>query len=49
MLMSGFPESEARDRLGDHQLAGFVQKPFDISALRRQIEDVLRGEPVKPV
>ncbi len=40
ILMSGFPEQEARERLGQDTLAGFVQKPFDLPTLRAQVERV---------
>jgi PAS domain S-box-containing protein len=43
ILMSGFPEQEARERLGQDTLAGFVQKPFDLPTLRAQVERVVQG------
>lgn len=41
ILMSGFPEVEARERLGDKGLAGFVQKPFDVGTLRKRVEEAI--------
>jgi CheY-like chemotaxis protein len=41
ILMSGFSEHETRERLGDEALAGFIQKPFDLAALRSQVEKVV--------
>jgi CheY-like chemotaxis protein/two-component sensor histidine kinase len=42
ILMSGFSEYEARERLGDEALAGFIQKPFDLATLRNRVEEVIR-------
>ena len=42
ILMSGFPEQEARERIGEATLAGFIQKPFDISTLRKRVEEVAK-------
>lgn len=42
ILMSGFPEQEARERMDGAALAGFIQKPFDIATLRRRVEDVVK-------
>ncbi len=45
VLMSGFSEVEARERIGKSQLAAFIQKPFDITILRRAVEQCLdRGK-----
>jgi len=41
ILMSGFSEHETRERLGDETLVGFVQKPFDLAALRAQVEQAV--------
>jgi DNA-binding response OmpR family regulator len=40
-MMSGFSESEARARLGELTIVGFIQKPFDFSTLRDRVESVL--------
>lgn len=42
ILMSGFPEEEARERIDGAVLAGFIQKPFDIATLRRRVEGVAK-------
>jgi CheY-like chemotaxis protein len=41
IMMSGFSESEARARLGELTIVGFIQKPFDFSTLRDRVESVL--------
>jgi signal transduction histidine kinase len=41
VLMSGYDEKDATLRFGDGSLAGFLQKPFDASALMGTIEQVL--------
>jgi CheY-like chemotaxis protein len=41
MLMSGFAETQATARFGEHQLAGFLQKPFSIELLQRRVAEVL--------
>ncbi len=41
ILMSGYSEIEARERIGSETLAGFIQKPFDIAVLRRAVEAVI--------
>jgi two-component system, cell cycle sensor histidine kinase and response regulator CckA len=45
VMMSGFSEKDARQRLGDLPIAGFVQKPFDFSTLRTRVEQVLQIKP----
>ncbi|PTY05164.1 hypothetical protein DB347_16980 [Opitutaceae bacterium EW11] len=45
VLMSGFPEQQARERLGEHVLSGFIQKPFDLTTLRRKVEELVQGQP----
>lgn len=45
ILMSGFSENETRERLGDEELAGFIQKPFDLTALRTQVEKAISAPP----
>jgi CheY-like chemotaxis protein len=44
MMMSGFSEKDARERLGDLAIAGFIQKPFDFSTLRTRVEQILAHE-----
>lgn len=45
ILMSGFPEQEARERIGDASLSGFIQKPFDIATLRKRVEEIVQASP----
>ena len=45
MMMSGFSETEARQRLGDQPIVGFIQKPFDFPTLRERVEQVLQFDP----
>lgn len=44
ILMSGFPEQEARERIGELSLAGFIQKPFDIGTLRKRVEEIVQAQ-----
>jgi PAS domain S-box-containing protein len=43
LLMSGFSEQQARERLGGCNVSGFLQKPFDFPILQQRIEAALRG------
>jgi two-component system, cell cycle sensor histidine kinase and response regulator CckA len=45
LVMSGYNEQAAMDRLGANQTSGFIQKPYDISALG---EAVLRAISARP-
>jgi PAS domain S-box-containing protein len=42
LLMSGFSEQQARERLGACNVSGFLQKPFDFPVLQQRIEVALR-------
>jgi PAS domain S-box-containing protein len=48
MMMSGFSESDTRQRLGDLTIVGFVPKPFDFPTLRGRVEQVLELDPLLP-
>jgi CheY-like chemotaxis protein len=37
ILMSGFAETHALARFGEHRLSGFLQKPFTIDDVRRRV------------
>jgi len=41
IMMSGFSEMEAREHLGDMGIAGFIQKPFDLSTLQARVKQTL--------
>ncbi len=45
MMMSGFSETEARQRLGDLSIIGFIQKPFDFPTLRARVEHIFQTDP----
>ncbi|WP_175414767.1 PAS domain S-box protein [Nibricoccus aquaticus] len=49
MMMSGFSETEARQRLGDLAIVGFIQKPFDFPTLRTRVEQVLQLDPASQI
>jgi PAS domain S-box-containing protein len=49
MMMSGFSETEARQRLGDLPIVGFVQKPFDFPTLRTRVEQVFQADPAAQI
>jgi CheY-like chemotaxis protein len=42
LLMSGFNEQEAVARFAGTGLAGFIQKPFTLPALREKLQEILR-------
>jgi len=44
ILCSGFSEHEAMQRFSGQGLAGYVHKPYRITALRDEIEKVMKGE-----
>ena len=44
ILCSGFSEHEATQRFSGQGLAGYVHKPYRITALRDEIEKVMKGE-----
>lgn len=43
LLMSGFSESEATAKFAGQGLAGFIQKPFEVSALVEQLSRVIQS------
>ncbi len=43
LLMSGFSESEATAKFAGQGLAGFIQKPFEMSALVEQLARVVHS------
>jgi PAS domain S-box-containing protein len=45
LVASGFTESQAREKLGDAPVAGFIKKPFRIEQLRETIETIFRAAP----
>ncbi len=45
LVASGFTESQARERLGDAPVAGFIKKPFRLEQLRQTIEAIFRAVP----
>jgi PAS domain S-box-containing protein len=49
MMMSGFSETEARQRLGDLPIVGFIQKPFDFPTLRARIEQIFQVDPAAQI
>ncbi|MBW2293238.1 MAG: PAS domain S-box protein [Deltaproteobacteria bacterium] len=44
VLCSGYSEQEATQRFADKGLAGFIQKPFSMAALREKLTKVLGSE-----
>lgn len=44
VLCSGYNEQEATQRFADKGLAGFIQKPFSMAALREKLTEVLGSE-----
>jgi CheY-like chemotaxis protein len=45
LLMSGFNEQQAVSRFSGKALAGFLQKPFRVPALREKLQQILAAEP----
>jgi FixJ family two-component response regulator len=43
ILVSGYNEQDATRRFTGKGLAGFLQKPFQLSALRDVVRDALEG------
>jgi CheY-like chemotaxis protein len=41
LVASGFIESQAREKLRDIQVDGFLQKPFQVSQLREKLDALL--------
>jgi PAS domain S-box-containing protein len=49
ILMSGFAETHALAKFGEHRLSGFLQKPFKIDEVQRRVTAVLAERPSEPV
>jgi two-component system cell cycle sensor histidine kinase/response regulator CckA len=47
-LMSGYNEQDATQHFIGRDLAGFIQKPFDMDSLRRTLQDLHVGEDESP-
>lgn len=43
--MSGYTEQDATDRFSGRGLSGFIQKPYELAALRTIIQGALEGSP----
>jgi CheY-like chemotaxis protein len=43
LVASGFAESQARERLGDAPVAGFIKKPLRLEQLKETIEAIFRA------
>lgn len=41
LLMSGYAEQEVADRFKDRGLSGFIQKPYELGALRDALQEAL--------
>jgi PAS domain S-box-containing protein len=48
VLMSGFAETHALAKFGEHRLSGFLQKPFTIDDLRRRVMSVFAERATEP-
>ncbi len=44
ILCSGFSEQDATERFADKGLAGFLQKPYSMAALKDKLREVLNPE-----
>jgi CheY-like chemotaxis protein len=44
ILMSGYSKRELNERYGERGLAGFLQKPFSFSDLRRSLRGALKNQ-----
>jgi CheY-like chemotaxis protein len=44
LLMSGYAEQEVADRFKDRGLSGFIQKPYELGALRDALQGALDGD-----
>ncbi len=48
LLATGYDEQETMERLADRGFAGFIQKPYRLSVLRRKLRDALEaGRPAR--
>ena len=45
ILMSGFAQTQAIARFGEHRMSGFLQKPFKLDELTRLVTRVLQEQP----
>jgi CheY-like chemotaxis protein len=45
LLMSGFTEQDSTERFAGLGLAGFIQKPYELSGLKSAIQAALAGQP----
>jgi len=43
LMSSGYSEEEAAERFAGEGLAGFIEKPYVMSALRAKLREVLEG------
>ncbi len=48
ILCSGYNERDATQRFAGKGLAGFIQKPYNMTTLREKLAEVLRGERTSP-
>ena len=48
ILCSGYNERDATQRFAGKGLAGFIQKPYNMTTLREKLTEVLRGERTSP-
>jgi len=48
ILCSGYNEQDATQRFAGKGLAGFIQKPYNMAALREKLTEVLRDERAAP-
>ncbi len=49
ILMSGYSESEATSRFEGKQIAGFIQKPYQLEELRQKLSKLLQQDQQTPV
>jgi two-component system cell cycle sensor histidine kinase/response regulator CckA len=43
LLSSGFSEAEVAQRFASSGIAGFLQKPYDVSTIGAKVTDILRS------
>ena len=48
ILCSGYNERDATQRFAGKGLAGFIQKPYNMTTLREKLTEVLRDERTSP-
>jgi DNA-binding NarL/FixJ family response regulator len=44
VIMSGYSEQVALERVQRDAISGFIQKPYDLETLRRALELAMEGE-----